>query len=442
MNEADDARCAVGKWHLGQTSARYESGGHGAGAISSGTGDHGGVSYGSYQLSLKMGTLAEYLQQSSYGELFRGLRAGTAAFDEKWRALAKADPGFGRDQHDFIGRSHYEEQLSKLGSIGLELSNRGRAVQDAIWSTSVQFRGLTPKIFVGGLTEKFGRNFELAALTDSQIIEAVQDFKIVHNASLFKSSPEWQASLLRRANEEKKDLLRLASQERMAGIAYPSPSTAPAALAGGAKEHDAHLTGRISDVERFRVLQTELRHLGYRDEHGRLLSPDGISGHNTTHAIKSFQHAHHLHVDGIAGPRTLAALEEAKLYPLLSEATNPHHAMYQQVLHGIRALPRDQQPTGRQLENAAVALTIAAHGSGLHQIDHVVIGSNGVNLFAVQGRMHDPAHRRVHVELAHAVVHAPDHRSMTAAQPAPEHLHAQAVAQQQAAPRAPVMAVP
>jgi hypothetical protein len=189
-------------------------------------------------------------------------------------------------------------------------------------------------------------------------------------------------------------------------------------------------------------LQESLATLGYHGLTGCRLEEDGIPGPNTLHAIKSFQHAHHLHVDGIAGPRTLAALEEAKRYPLLSEATSPHHRMYQQVLHGIRALPRDQQPMGRQLENAAVALTIAAHGSGLHQIDHVVIGSNGVNLFAVQGPMHDPAHRRVHVELAHAVVHAPDHRSMTAAQPAPQHLHAQAVAQQQGAPRAPVTAGP
>jgi hypothetical protein len=169
---------------------------------------------------------------------------------------------------------------------------------------------------------------------------------------------------------------------------------------------------------------------------------DGTIGPNTLHAIKSFQHAHHLHVDGVAGPRTLAALEEAKRYPLLSEATNPHHRMYQQVLHGIHGLPRDQRPTGRQLDNAAVALTIAAHGSGLHQVDHIVLGSNGVNLFAVQGRMDDPAHRRVHVELAHAMAHASDHRSMTAAQPTPEHLRAHAIAQQQAGPRAPVMGGP
>ncbi|HFP9633493.1 TPA: hypothetical protein ACHOQV_005292, partial [Escherichia coli] len=46
-----------GIWPLGKTSERYESGGRGPGVISSGKGDHGGVSYGMYQLSSKMGTV-------------------------------------------------------------------------------------------------------------------------------------------------------------------------------------------------------------------------------------------------------------------------------------------------------------------------------------------------------------------------------------------------
>jgi len=49
-----------------------------------------------------------------------------------------------------------------------------------------------------------------------------------------------------------------------------------------------------------------------------------------------------------------------------------------------------------------------------------------VNLFAVQGRLDDPAHRRVHVELAHAMTHPAEHHSMSTA-PA----HVQAIAAQQ-----------
>ena len=189
-------------------------------------------------------------------------------------------------------------------------------------------------------------------------------------------------------------------------------------------------------------IQKALHVLGYRNSNGESLAIDNDLGPNTIHAIKSFQRAHHLHVDGIVGKHTLAALEDAQRWPLLSEATHPQHRLYAQVEERIRKLPSHGRSSDRDIENAAVALTIAAHTSGLRQVDHVVLGSNGVNLFAVQGRMEDPGHRRVHVELAHAVAHAVDHRSMAMSQPLPDHLHAVAIAQQQTQPRAPVMTGP
>jgi hypothetical protein len=187
------------------------------------------------------------------------------------------------------------------------------------------------------------------------------------------------------------------------------------------------------------TVQNELNNLGYQDSRSRPLAIDGTLGPSTTHAIKSFQRAHHLHVDGIVGKQTLAALEDAKRWPLLSEATHPQHRLYAQVEQGIDALP-NAHGTAKELNNAAVALTIAAHASGLRQVDHVVLGANGINLFAVQGRMDDPAHRRVHVELAHAMTHALDHRVMST--PAAGHAHGMDIAQQQMAQRGPVMMGP
>jgi hypothetical protein len=147
MSSKDEAaRNALTKWHLGQSSERYESSGLGAGTISTGKNDHGGVSYGAYQLSSKAGTLREYLTQSAYGKKFGTLRPATPEFDAKWREVAQADSGFGRDQHDFIGRSHYQKQVGRLNVIGIPLGHRGRAVQDLLWSTSIQFRDLTPTI--------------------------------------------------------------------------------------------------------------------------------------------------------------------------------------------------------------------------------------------------------------------------------------------------------
>ena len=145
-----------GNWTLGQTSAQYETGGRGAATISSGKGDRGGVSYGSYQLSSKMGTLQEYLDSSPYGKHFEGLAPTSREFNEKWRELARTDPGFAKDQHDFIKKTHYDPQLARLEKSGVDLTDRGPAVQDALWSTSVQFRNLTPRIVMRGLEEKFG----------------------------------------------------------------------------------------------------------------------------------------------------------------------------------------------------------------------------------------------------------------------------------------------
>jgi hypothetical protein len=62
-DDLEQARRTAEQWHLGQTSAGSESGAAGAGAISSDKGDHGGVSYGSYQFSSAAGTLQEYLDQ-------------------------------------------------------------------------------------------------------------------------------------------------------------------------------------------------------------------------------------------------------------------------------------------------------------------------------------------------------------------------------------------
>ena len=160
---------AMDGWHLGMTSARHESGRRGAETISTGKGDHGGVSYGAYQLSSKSGTLREYLDQSRYEKEFVGLSPATDEFNAKWTQLARTDPAFGQDQHDFIKITHYDKQIYALKAGGLDLSDRGPAVQDAIWSTSVQYRALTPSLFRNGLEAKFGDdiNFPICQISRS-----------------------------------------------------------------------------------------------------------------------------------------------------------------------------------------------------------------------------------------------------------------------------------
>lgn len=194
-------------WTLGQTSARYETSGRGPGTVSTGAGDHGGVSYGSYQLSTNEGTVHEFLRYNpTIGARLAGLRPGTEAFSNRWRELAAADPqGFHGAQHDFIQHKFYDVQMQRLQDVGIDLSQRGAAVQDMLWSTSVQFRGLTRSIVQGALA---GR--DLASMSDVDIVSAVQDYKRDHNSTLFASSRSLWPGLLARASNEKQDLIELA----------------------------------------------------------------------------------------------------------------------------------------------------------------------------------------------------------------------------------------
>lgn len=212
------AAAKVKDWVLGATSKMFESGKAGAAAVSSGKGDAGGASYGTYQLSSKTGTLSRFLASSGYGDQFAGLAPGSAEFNAKWRQLAKSDPNFGASQHDFIKSTHFDPAMAGLKGAGLDLSGRGAAVQDALWSTSVQFGAGSAKRGNGaiGLITKALAGKDLSQMTDAQIVTAIQDYKIANNDRLFASSDaKNRAGTLARAASEKEALLRIAPQSGM-----------------------------------------------------------------------------------------------------------------------------------------------------------------------------------------------------------------------------------
>lgn len=270
-------------YHLGEVSERYES--SGPGTISTGRGDHGGVSYGTYQLATATGTLDEYLKWSTYGNHFKGLTPNTKAFNEEWRSLASKDSGFAQDQHDFIKATHYDTELATLKRDGLDFSSRGVAVREALWSTSVQYGKLTKHVFEQGLKDKFGANYKLSDLTDKDIVEAVQDYKLAHIDTQFRSSSaDVRASVRIRTVSEKEDLFALADGR-------PLPK----------RNHVSHFVLRQgSHGEAVRGMQTELHRLGYLDVHG----VDGQFGLHTRAAVERFQHDQGLVVDGIVGSAT------------------------------------------------------------------------------------------------------------------------------------------
>ena len=79
---------------LGSLSSRYEVSKDGAATVSKGKGDHGGISYGSYQLSSNNNRPAEFLaaEGKPWTDDFAGLVQGTPPFSAMWKKVAARDP--------------------------------------------------------------------------------------------------------------------------------------------------------------------------------------------------------------------------------------------------------------------------------------------------------------------------------------------------------------
>src|SRR5215212_10933964 len=135
---------------LGTLSAKYETGGRGPGTVSTGAGDPGGVSYGSYQMASKMGVPQKFVKQTGFQWLadFQSLSAGTAEFTACWKRIATNEPdAFQKCQHEYIKKTHYDLLAAKiLNDDRLDVNTRSRALQDVVWSTAVQHGGGTSMV--------------------------------------------------------------------------------------------------------------------------------------------------------------------------------------------------------------------------------------------------------------------------------------------------------
>lgn len=196
---------------------------------------------------------------------------------------------------------------------------------------------------------------------------------------------------------EARALLQDKWQEQAQGQTQAShPQEQRAAVSDGVLKHGE----KGGDI---RHLQDSLNKLGYRDHEGRALKEDGGFGDRTREALRAYQQAHGLKADGIAGPQTLEALKKSEQAPLLSDPRHPDNAMFQQAVKGMGQLDPQAFKNRQELENAAGVAVFEARASGLKQIDHIVLSSNGTGLFVMQGAPNDPAHHRVHLDKAHAV---------------------------------------
>lgn len=207
---------------LGTLSARYESNGD-PGTVSSGRGDRGGVSYGSYQFATNTGSaraFANWLgrERPELGRALEGLHPGTPEFSNAWRRLARDHrEDFQAAQHEYIASRFYEPARRNVERAvpGLDLGQRSRALNDVLWSVAVQHGQ-------EGAANVFGRALQgrdVRNMSDEDIIRAVyqERGKRTRGGELYyftSSSADVQAGVARRFRDELNDALEALGRER------------------------------------------------------------------------------------------------------------------------------------------------------------------------------------------------------------------------------------
>jgi type VI secretion system secreted protein VgrG len=207
------APVGVPKQHqLGAVSEKYESGGRGAGTVSTGTKDPGGVSYGTYQLASKTGTVQKFLahEGAAWAGQFKGMdpTVSKGDFEKNWKAAAAKNPQeFAKAQHAFIERTHFQPVVDAVNkATGVDLGKHAPAVQDAVWSSSVQ-HGSAAKIIAKAVKSvtvpPTHPNY------DRDLINAIYKERTSMVENLHTMPKETRDSLVSRYQHERLDALKL-----------------------------------------------------------------------------------------------------------------------------------------------------------------------------------------------------------------------------------------
>jgi len=217
--DAPSVRPSASEGELGALSEQYETGGRGPGTVSSGNGDPGGVSYGTYQLAGNLGRPQQFLANEgrAWAAEFGGANPGSASFTATWKAIAAREPEkFEAAQHAYIQRTHYDVQVAHVqATTGLDLSGRSAALKDVAWSTAVQHGPETNAIVKAMATvEGQGVKPSDGQAYDRALINAIYDERGKRDASgalayFTSASAQVQASVAARFGDERRDALAM-----------------------------------------------------------------------------------------------------------------------------------------------------------------------------------------------------------------------------------------
>lgn len=202
--------------YVGKYVKQFESGSKGSAMISSGKGDYGGVSFGSYQFptygqaqASSSSNLAKFWSQY-YGSQYSSTPGNNDAFKKDWTTAVEKDPaGFFNNEHKFVADLYYNPFVSKLKSAGVgDPGNNSRGAQDAAWSTAVQLgagKSAVNKFVDAGVNESTDPETYLKKLYEQKISTVPQTFK--------SSSKSVQQSVADRYKNELNVLLPLAKEK-------------------------------------------------------------------------------------------------------------------------------------------------------------------------------------------------------------------------------------
>ena len=202
---------------LGILSKKYEAPG-GVGTVSTGVGDPGGVSYGSWQLSTNAGTLGAYLKDTpEYAKFFGNAKPGSPEFSQRWKEIAKADPkGFEKSQHDFLYRKNFKGVLDYATSKGMDTSSR--TIQNVLWSQAIQHGLKGNKTIINDALK------DVDPKNNEEVIKAIYQSRSNYVGSL-RMDGRTKASCLKRYKNEGADALAMLQSDTKASPEDTSDSS-------------------------------------------------------------------------------------------------------------------------------------------------------------------------------------------------------------------------
>jgi len=208
-----------GKDFLGKVAATFESGGD-PGRVSTGQGDAGGKSFGAFQLSSKTGSLEAFLKQTGYIKNFEGMNLKNPGKDveAQWKKLAE-NPEFVKAQSGYAKEKYYDPYLAMLKKSGIDLSGKGRAVDELILSTANQY-GAGSSVLLNAFK---GKN--VAQMSPEEIITTAQQYKAGSTGTYFSSSSEnVRAGVRNRIAKEQAMLLGMTKKAEGGDIVRGEPT--------------------------------------------------------------------------------------------------------------------------------------------------------------------------------------------------------------------------